>query len=386
MSVSRAGESPYRSVGRIILIVIASALSLYLIVRLRQPIGWLIAAAFVAVAVGPPINRLGPYGSVVIGASAALVAIPVGLGAIMLPPFVNQGTELAGDLPTYANDFTKFVRDNQRLRELDAKYDLTGKIEDQADQVPRRIGDAAKVLADVGGWAIGSLFAIVNVLILSIFMLTGGQRWIEQGVKLRPEAERERLRRIFQKTARAISGYVQGALLVGFIAGISTFIVLTILGVEFAAPLAVFAGLMSLIPLVGATIAAVVIGLVTLFTDFPTDTIVWAIWAIVYQQIENNLIQPQVQKRTVQVQPIIVLVAVLFGSTLIGVIGAIVAIPIAATVQIVAGEWWEWRQEQREQAIVDPPADGDPPTRPTQVTIELPEVPPKGGSGPAPAS
>lgn len=95
MSVSRAGESPYRSVGRIILIVIASALSLYLIVRLRQPIGWLIAAAFVAVAVGPPINRLGQYMpralAITLVYLVGLVAIPVGLGAIMLPPFVNQG-------------------------------------------------------------------------------------------------------------------------------------------------------------------------------------------------------------------------------------------------------------------------------------------------------
>ena len=140
---------------------------------------------------------------------------------------------------------------------------------------------------------------------------------------------------------------------------------------------------MSLIPLVGATIAAVIIGLVTLITDFPTDTIVWAIWAIVYQQLENNLIQPQVQKRTVQVQPIIVLVAVLFGSTLLGVIGAIVAIPIAATVQILVGEWWEWRQEQRKQALVDPPEE---PGGPTQVTIELPDSLPKGGGSPEAAS
>ena len=99
-------------------------------------------------------------------------------------------------------------------------------------------------------------------------------------------------------------------------------------------------------PLVGATIAAVLIGIITLFSgDFPTDTILWVIWAIVYQQIENNLIQPQIQKRTVNVNGFIVLVSVLFGATLLGVLGALVAIPIAASIQIVISEWWQYRRE-----------------------------------------
>src|SRR3954464_10060441 len=107
-----------------------------------------------------------------------------------------------------------------------------------------------------------------------------------------------------------------------------------IIGVALAAPLAVLAGGAALTPLIGATVAAIVIGLVTLFNDFPTDTIIWAIWAIIYQQIENNVIQPQGQRRTVKVQPFVVLTAVLFGSTLLGVLGAIVAIPLAASIQI----------------------------------------------------
>jgi predicted PurR-regulated permease PerM len=86
---------------------------------------------------------------------------------------------------------------------------------------------------------------------------------------------------------------------------------------------------------------------VTLFADFPTDTILWAVWAIVYQQLENNLVQPQIQKRTVNVNGFVVLVSVLFGATLLGVLGAIVAIPIAASIQIVIREWWTYRLESR---------------------------------------
>jgi len=361
-----------RTVARVVAVVVTSVLSLFLIYQLRQPIGWLIAAAFIAVAVAPPVNRLSKHMpralAVTVVYLGVIVLIPVGIGALVIPPMVTQGTALARDIPTYAQDLTDFVERNKRLRKLDEKFDLTNEVKKAAAEVPKKIGDAASILADVGGWVISSIFAAVNVLILSIFMLAGGRGWIDGIVSLRPEGERERLRRVLQKTAQAISGYVQGALAVGFIAGIATFLVLTILGVSFAAPLAVVAGVFSLIPMIGATIAAIIIGLVTLTANFPTATIVWAIWAIVYQQLENNIIQPQIQKRTVQVQPIVVLTAVLFGSALLGVLGAIVAIPLAASIQIMIQEWWDWRKEQRVGALVDP-------------VVEDPELPPNDDGG-----
>jgi predicted PurR-regulated permease PerM len=156
-----------------------------------------------------------------------------------------------------------------------------------------------------------------------------------------------------------VSGYVAGALAIAFIAGTATFIVLTILAVPFAGPLAVMAGLASLIPLVGATIAAVLIGVVTVFSDFPTDTIIWTVWAIAYQQIENNLIQPQIQKRTVNVQPLITIFAVLCGGTLLGVVGAIAAIPIAASIQILLREYVDLRTFSM-RPHEPPPPPGDP--------------------------
>jgi predicted PurR-regulated permease PerM len=155
----------------------------------------------------------------------------------------------------------------------------------------------------------------------------------------------------------AVGGYVAGALTIAVIAGILAYIVLLILGVPFRAPLAVMVGLFSLIPLVGATIAAVIVGIVTLFTDFPTATIFWAMWAILYQQIENNLIQPQIQKRTVNVHPFVTVVAVLFGATLFGVLGALVAIPVAASIQILVREYWDFRRMdvRKEEPPPEPP-------------------------------
>jgi predicted PurR-regulated permease PerM len=350
-------DIPARTVLRVVTIVVVAALSLYLVFLLRKPIGWVLTATFIAIALSGPVSRLERRmrrGFAITLVYLGLILVPIGLTALVVPPLVTQGTNLAGDLPNYANDVQTFVNKNERLRKLDQKYDITGSLNKQAATLPGRVGDAAKVLGDIGLGLVNSIFALLNILILSIFILAGGRGWIDAALRLRPEAERTRMRRVLDSTASAVGGYVQGALTIALIAGIQSFVVMELLGVPFAAPLAVLAGLASLIPLIGATAAAIVIGLVTLFNDFPTDTIIWAVWAIVYQQIENNIIQPQVQRRTVQVQPFIVLVAVLFGSTLLGILGAIVAIPLAASIQILVKEWWDWRQENRLAAIVDP--------------------------------
>lgn len=353
-----SGPDPsVRTIVRIVAVIVAVAFLLYLIYLLRTPIGWVLMATFIAVALSAPVNRLARHmrrGLAIAIVYLGLILVPVGLAAIIVPPLVTQGTELANDVPTYARDVEKWVNKNKRLRELDNKYDLTGQLQKQAATLPTKIGDAAQVLGDIGLGLVNSVFAFVNILILSIFILAGGRGWTDAAVRLRPEHERERLRRVLDRTADAVAGYVQGAVTIALIAGVQAFIVLTILGVPFAGPLAVVAGFASLIPLVGATAAAILIGIVTLFTHFPTATIIWAIWAIVYQQIENNVIQPQVQRRTVQVAPIIVLVAVLFGATLLGIVGALVAIPLAASLQIIIREWWDWRLETRQAAIVDP--------------------------------
>jgi predicted PurR-regulated permease PerM len=177
-------------------------------------------------------------------------------------------------------------------------------------------------------------------------MLGSGRQWIERALELQPEARRWRIRRALQHMGRAVGGYVGGVLLQAAIAGLASYVVLAILGVPFKEPLAVLIFFFDLIPLVGATIAAVLVGIATLFADFPIAVIVWTIWSIVYQQVENSLLQPQIQKRTVNVHPFLVVVSVLFGATWLGVPGAIVAIPAAASIQIGIREWLEHRRER----------------------------------------
>jgi predicted PurR-regulated permease PerM len=352
---SRDGPSA-RAVLRVVAIVVLSVLALYLMYLLRKPIGWLVIAAFLAIAVSAPVNRLDRYmkrGFAIALTYLAVLLFPVALGLLIVPPIVREGNQLAQDLPTYVADVRDFVQKNSTLQKLEQDYRITSKLQAEAEKLPTKIGGAAGTLGNIGLSLVNSLFAAVNILILSVFMVAGGPRWIRSVIRMQKPAHRERLQRVFTQTSRAVGAYIGGALLQASIAGISTFVVLTILNVPFAAPLSVLVFLFDLIPLVGATIGAVLVALVTVFNDFPTTTIVWAIWAIAYQQIENNVIQPRIQSKAVNVEGFVVLVAVLCGATLFGVLGALMAIPVAATIQIVVGEYLQYRRDLAEETTVE---------------------------------
>ena len=343
-----AGESTTRLILRTVLIVVAVALALYVIYLLRKPLSWLVIAAFIAVAVSGPVNVLSrrmKRGFAIAIVYLTLVLIPIGIGALLIPSMMSQAEELADNAPQYAQDVTDFVNENETLRNLNEDYDITTKLQDEAEQLPAKIGDAAGTLRDIGIGFVNSVFAGLTIFILSIFMVAGGRRWIERFLETRNPDQKERIGRALDHIGAAVGNYVGGALLQATIAGVTSFIVLTILGVPFAAPLAVLVFFFDLIPLVGATLAAVLVAVVTLFVNFPVALIVWAIYAIGYQQVENYVIQPQIQRRAVAVEPFVVLVAVLFGGTLFGIIGALLAIPAAASIQIAIREWMAYRRE-----------------------------------------
>jgi len=352
-------EAPARSIVRVVLIVVAIVLLLYLIYLLRRPIGWVCIAVFLAVALSAPVNFLEQWmrrGLAIAVVYLGLLAVPILLGALIVPPFVREGNNAAHDAPKYADDVTEYVQKNRTLRKLNRDYDITEKLQQEAGKLPSKLGGATKTLRDVGFGIVNSIFALVTILILTAFLLGSGPQWVDRLLELQPPGRRERMRRALRHMARAVGGYVAGVLLQASIAGILTYIVLSILGVPFRAPLAVLVFLFDLLPLVGATIAAVLVGIVTVFNDFPTVTIIWVIWSIVYQQVENTVIQPRIQQRTVQVHPFIVMVSVLCGATLLGIVGALVAIPVAASIQIVLREWWDYRRAAESDGPAPPDA------------------------------
>jgi predicted PurR-regulated permease PerM len=338
---------------RTVLIVVGVVICLYLLWLVRRPILWIVIALFLAVALSWPVNWLNRFmrrGAAIALVYLGLLLVPTLLALLIVPPIATQLTNLVNDLPAYAQDLQDFANRNTTLRRLEEDYQVTQRLQEEAEQLPNRIGDAAGILQDAGLTLVNSIFALVTILVLSAFMLGSGRTWVDRAIALQPEERALRLRRVVDRSARAVGAYVGGAFLQATVAGILAYVVLTILGVPFRAPLAVLIFFLDLIPLVGATIGAVVVAIVTVFVDFPTATIVWVVWSIVYQQLENNVIQPRIQQRALNVHPLVVLISVLFGSTLLGVVGALLAIPVAATIQIVIREWWGWRADKQLEA------------------------------------
>jgi predicted PurR-regulated permease PerM len=336
-----------RAVVRITITVICVILSLYLLYLLRRPIGCIIVAGFLAIALSGPVSLLSRRmrrGLAIAVVYVLLILIPIAVVGILVPPIVTQGNTLVRNVPAYATDVQSFVEQNNTLRRLQQDYDITGQLRQQAEQLPARFGDAAGVLSGIGLGLVNSIFQAVTILILSVFMLGGGPRFRAFVLRHQPPDRAQWIEGLTDRIRSAVGSYVAAALAQALIAAVLAWLVLTVLGVPFALPLAVVIFLLDLVPLVGATIGAVLVGLVTLFSDFPVDTIVWTIWAIAYQQVENNVIQPRIQSRAVALEPFLVLVSVLFGSTLFGIPGALLAIPIAAAIQITVREVWQLRR------------------------------------------
>ena len=168
-----------------------------------------------------------------------------------------------------------FVDENDTLANLNEDYDFTGELEDLASELPSRIGDAAAILRDIGVGVVNSIFTAVTILILSIFMVAGGRRWVNGFLKTQPPERAARVGRTLDHIASAVGNYVGGALFQATVAGIASYIVLSILGAPFAGALALVVAFFDLIPVVGATIAAVLIAIVMLFVNFPVGVCVW---------------------------------------------------------------------------------------------------------------
>ncbi len=337
-----------RAVLRVVLVVVAVVLTLVLMYLLRRPLTWIFIAAFLAIALSGPVSVLSRRmrrGFAVAIVYLLLILTPFALIGLLVPPIVTQANNLVQNLPEYAREVTEFVNNNERLRQLQEDYDITGKLEEEAAQLPARLGDAAGVLSDIGVGLVNSIFAAVTIIVLSIFMMSSGRRLMDAWIREYQPVREEWWNRLFGRIANAIGNYVAGALIQATIAGVTSWLMLMILGVDYALPLAVIVFLLDLIPLVGATIGALVVGIVTVFSDFPVDTIIWAVFAIIYQQVENNVIQPRIQSRAVQLDPLVVLISVLFGSALLGVLGALLAIPVAAALQITYREYRALRRQ-----------------------------------------
>ena len=350
-----------RQIARIIVTAAAVIGLLYMLVQIRGTLLLLAIAIFLAVALGPTVDRFShnvPRAAAILIVYVMIFCVFTGVMALVVPPVINGASDLSSDIPNYIQD----LRNNDRIAEFDDKYDITPRLQEEASKLPEKLGDAAGALQSIAAGTFNAAFQLLTVLTMTFFLLLDGRRMAAFLIRRFGGSREARVRGVARNIYKSTAGYVAGALTITSINGFLTFVVLTILGVPFAVPLAVLMSFFGLIPLVGATIGGVIILVVTLFTDFPQATIIYGIFLIFYQQLENNVLQPFIFKRTVNVHPLAVIVAILAGSSLLGVVGALVAIPVAAAIQITLREFYG--EEPDPDAGLDAPKPPPPKKRP----------------------
>jgi predicted PurR-regulated permease PerM len=342
-----------------IALVLSVAVALWVVWIARRVVLWTLVSLFLALALNPAVESLQRHGLRRRGAAAAtvyLLAVLViaGVGALIVPTIVQQVNDLVDAAPGYVKDLTA---GRGPLGFLETKYHVVQRVQEavQGNGASKLAGGASAAL-DVARTVVTFIVGVVTISFMTFFMLLEGPAWVERLLGLLPEASQPRWRAVGRDIYKTVGGYVTGNLLISVIAGVSTTVVLLALGVPYAVALGLVVAILDLIPLAGATLAAIVVTLVAL-THSVTAAIVVLVFFIVYQQLENHLLQPLVYGRTVQLSPLIVLISVLVGAEVAGVIGALGAIPVAGTIQILLLDWLATRRARRAEALRYAPRD-----------------------------
>ncbi len=356
MVPERLVRFPVRTILTVVGTIISVAVVLEVVWIARHVVTWILISLFLALAMNPAVEFFQSHGirkrSLAAGVTFLLVLAGLaGLGALFIPTVVHQVSDLVGKVPDYVHDVS---HGKGRFGFLETKYHLTERIRDAIHK-----GGATKVLGLSGAAisitksVISIVLATVTIAFLTFFMLLEGPSWMERFYGLLPPESRPRWENVCNQIYRTVGGYVTGNLLISLIAGISTTLVLIIMGVPFAVALGLVVAILDLIPLAGATIAAILIGAVSFLHSIVAGIVVVAFF-IVYQQIENHFLQPVVYGRTVQLSPLIILISVLIGAELAGILGALGAIPVAGTIQVLIVDWLRHRRERKMPAPAIP--------------------------------
>src|SRR4051795_12723969 len=351
MDIDRTVHFRPRTIFGILGILLAVAVVLYVLYVARHVLSWLLIALFLALALNPAVQALERRGlrrGIAAGITFVIaLAVVIGFGFLFIPTLVDQVNSFADKVPDYVNDLTK---GRGRLGFLETKYHIVERIKAAVHN-----NGAGKVLVGAGAAlsvtksVLNAVVAILTIVFMTIFMLLEGPQWMDRLYGLASDSGRLRWQRVGNDIYRTVGGYVTGNLLISLIAGISSGIVMWASGVPFAVALGLLVGLLDLIPLAGATIAAVVCVLVAIAASGATAAIIVGVFFVVYQQVENHVIQPLVYGRTVQLSPLAVLVSVLIGAQIAGVLGALAAIPVAGALQVILVDY---RRNRARQAVL----------------------------------
>lgn len=358
MHATSGGEPARRAIhvnqtARTVLTVAGIAGLIYVAWLLRHVLLLGILAVFLAVALSAPVNLLQnrlklPRALAILIVYVVLAAVMVGVGLLVLPPLIVEFTAFLRAVPGYIRD----VQDSGLIEQWDEEYGIVAQLEGEAKNLPSIVGGALTELETVTVAAIERIVELIAILAIAFLLLLDAPRLL--GFLYREVVPDEvKARRVAAETSSAVGGYVAGVFAVAALAGIVSFLVMTVLGIPYAVPLAVQMAFFAILPLVGSTIGAVVIAAVAAF-EGPEIVAIWAVFWLFYQQTETHVLGPLVYRKAVDMSPALVILSVMAGATLLGVLGALLAIPATATIQILIREWWRGRRPVEPVAPVAP--------------------------------
>jgi predicted PurR-regulated permease PerM len=340
---------------RIVAIVLGAIIAVRLVGDLRTQLIWIFTALFLALALEPAVGKLA---RVMPGHSRGLAVLLVVLAALgvivfvligLIPPFATQLYHLVTNLPEAYRQFsTVNPRLSHALSSTINSQTVTSAEQRISSQLFSFSGSAVGVLKSF----FGGLVALITVGLLTFFMVLEGPRWLSLFFEHLPADSRKEAQGLAKQLHGTITGFAGGTLLKSLVAVVASAIMLFILGAPYTLSLSFLVGILDLVPLVGALLGAVSVCLVVLVFKGMTDAIIMAIFFLIFQQIENSVIQPLIFSKTVEVSPLVSLLALILGVSLAGFIGALVSIPAAASVQIVLRHWLSSRENNHDKPKV----------------------------------
>lgn len=331
-------------------------------VAARQAVLWVFIALFLSIVLQTPVTWLEERAGMKRGNAAMVVVLGVvaflgALAYLLVSPFVGAVRDLIEDLP----NIVERIRGSELFQRIDRRTDLGEKLQERAESLasdlPSKLGDAFEVGGRIFGFGLGAM----TITFMTLFLVIDLPNLSRSLHTILYPRESSRIAVLEERITRTIGRYALGAVAIAIIAGTVQGTAAWVIGVPFALALGIVAGLLGLIPQVGATLAAVVLSLVALTQGIP-QALIMLVVCIGYQQVENYVLQPTIQGRAAEISGFFVIASVILGAALLGVVGALIAVPLTASAQIVIRELTAERRAAVALAHAGtPPAGGSPP-------------------------
>jgi predicted PurR-regulated permease PerM len=333
---------PARTIAVTIGMILVTAAILLLGWEVRRVLTWIIVAALLSVVLGPVVDlaerrlRLRRALATLLVFLLFLVAL-AGIVTVFIRPLATEGPQFIDRLPGYVEDARA---GRGPVGGLIQRYNLDQYLERNQDRLQESTNRITEPALGVLRSIFSTVVALVTIFVLTFLMVLQGPKLLQSWIAALPEDRQERVRRVAADCSKAVTGYMTGNLVISVIAGTLTYIVLWIMGVPYKGVVALFVGFADLIPLVGATLGAIVAIAVAALHSLPAALVV-LVFFVLYQQAENHLLQPVIMSRTVQLSALTVTIAILLGVELLGFLGALLAIPVAGIVAVIGRDLYD---------------------------------------------